>query len=130
MLLYCSSMSEAADGMPEVEPGARLLGVRPGGSKRADASAINDQDVGAMTEVEHIERAIVSDDDGAGLYDFAKSALAASRSRDEVANAIAAVRERLRETHRWEQRHEDKFIDVTDALYGWCHPSVNLCPPD
>jgi hypothetical protein len=83
-----------------------------------------------MTEIERIEQAFVAADDGTELYELAKSILAEGRSRDDVANAIASVRERMREGHRWEERHEDRFVDIGDALYGWCNPSVNLCPPN
>jgi hypothetical protein len=83
-----------------------------------------------MTEIERIEKAIVSADDGTELYELAKSMLAAGRSRNDIANAILAVRESMRDAKRWEERHEDRFVDVGDALYGWCHSSVNLCPPD
>src|SRR5258708_4370977 len=43
MLLY-RSMKEAIDGFPEVGPGARLLGVRPGGRPKGDVSAITPLD--------------------------------------------------------------------------------------
>ena len=43
MKLY-RAMREAADGLPEVGPTARTLGVRPGGSTKSDVAAINDQD--------------------------------------------------------------------------------------
>lgn len=83
-----------------------------------------------MTDAQRIESAILSADDGDDLYAIAKSFLEAGRSRDEVADLFRAVRDRLDREGRWDDRHENKFLNVTDALYGWCHPSVNLCPPE
>src|SRR5436190_894128 len=44
MTLY-RSMMEAADGLPVIGPGGRLLGVRPGSSPSPDVLAIDDGDL-------------------------------------------------------------------------------------
>jgi hypothetical protein len=38
------AMREAADGLPEVEPSSRGLGVRPGPGRNSDVSAVSGQD--------------------------------------------------------------------------------------
>jgi hypothetical protein len=82
-----------------------------------------------MTDVERIEAAFLSADPGNELYDTAKAMIGGGMSRDKVAERIASVRERFEGQGRWSDRLEDHFVDVIDALYGWCHPSVRLGEP-
>jgi hypothetical protein len=82
-----------------------------------------------MIDLERIEAAFLSADPGNALYDAAKVLIDGGMSRDEVAEKIAAVRERWEGQSRWSDRLEDHFVDVIDELYGWCHPSVRLGEP-
>ncbi len=82
-----------------------------------------------MTDLERIAAALLSADPGNELYDTARALLDGGVSRDDVAQKMTAVRERFEREGRWSERLEDHYVDVIDALYGWCHPSVRLGEP-
>ena len=44
----------------------------------------------------------------------------------ELIAAISTIRERLTEQEVWRECDEDSFVNVMDALHGWCHPSSRL----
>jgi hypothetical protein len=73
-------MMEATDGLPEVEPSGRMLGVRPGNAPTPDVRAINPQDIlqpgdGGMS---------VSPNDPMGLRKHRRPASLGGTGRDPV----------------------------------------------
>jgi hypothetical protein len=79
-----------------------------------------------MSENERLEAALRAGDNGDRIYDLTKSLLSEGRSKPELIEAISAIRDRLTAEDAWRECDEDSFVNVMDALHGWCHPSSRL----
>jgi hypothetical protein len=83
-----------------------------------------------MDGTERLVAALRAGDDGDQLGEWVKAQFANGRAKAEIMDAIIETRERLRAENSWREIDEDGFVNVLDAMTGWCHPSAWLCPPD
>jgi hypothetical protein len=81
-----------------------------------------------MIATGRVEEAFRAPEPGWVLRALVEQLAAEGHTKTEIIAALDQMRTRLQAAGDWRESDEDKFIDLMDAFYGWCHPSAWLLP--